>query len=51
MHISLPMTAKQDLETYREKASVLQAASPRRAEPFLRHHDPRRKITSVRTAS
>ena len=39
MHISLPMTAKQGLETYREKASVLQAASPRRAELFLRYHD------------
>ena len=37
MHISLPVTAKQDLKTYREKASVLQAASPRRAEPFLRY--------------
>ena len=33
-HISLPVTAKQDLETYRGKASVLQAASPRRAEPI-----------------
>ena len=36
MHISLPVTAKQGLETYRGKASVLLAASPRRAEPFLR---------------
>ena len=35
MHISLPVTAKQGLETYRGKASVLLAASPRRAEPFF----------------
>ena len=39
MHISLPVTATQDLETHRENASVLQAASPRRAELFLRYHD------------
>jgi hypothetical protein len=39
MHISLSMAAKQGLETYLEKASVLQAASPRRAEPLLRYHD------------
>ena len=39
MHISFPLTATQDLETYPEKASVLQAASPRRAELFLRYHD------------
>ena len=47
MHISLPMAAKQGLETYREKASVLQAASPRRAPAFFALSRPRRKITSV----
>ena len=34
MHISLPVTAKQDLKTHRENASVLHAASPRQAEPL-----------------
>ena len=51
MHISLPVTAKQGLETYREKASVLLAASPRRAGPFLRYPRPRRKIAIVWIAS
>ena len=47
MHIRLPVAAKQGLETYREKASVLQAASPRRAPAFFALSRPRRKITSV----